>query len=305
MRILVTGANGLLGQKLVSLLLENKEFEVVATGRGVNRNPASGYSYFARDLKDESSVISLLDKVSPDAVIHAAAMTQVDDCEKDRTACWNNNVDATRHIVKACQKTDSFLLYVSTDFVFDGEDGPYDESSFTNPINYYGESKLASEELVKQNNLKWAIARTVLVYGISANMSRSNIVLWVKESLEQNKPIRVVNDQWRTPTLVEDLAGGCIKIVSQSAEGIYHLSGGETFTPYTLALRVAAYFELDKNLITPVNRSTFTQLGERPIRTGFDISKAKRLLQFSPRKLEDGLKLISNQLDQMKSGHIL
>lgn len=289
----MTGANGLLGQKLVTLLQRHDKIDVIATGRGINRNPAGGYSYFNCDLIRPSDVAHLFEQARPDAVIHAAAMTQVDDCEKDKNACWESNVQATKHVVDACDSIGAFLLYVSTDFVFDGEKGPYDEDATPNPINYYGESKLAAEQLVTKSTLKWAIARTVLVYGTLPNMSRSNIVLWVKKNLQEKIPIRVVNDQWRTPTLVEDLADGCATIVMKRAQGLFHLSGEETFTPYMLALRVAAHFGLDQDLITPVDQNTFTQLAKRPTRTGFDISKAKAALQFAPRKLEDGLDLLS------------
>ncbi len=301
MKILVTGANGLLGKKLVSLLSKNDNIVLIATGKGANRNPTSGYSYFTCDLTDQESVSNLFIRTQPDAVIHAAAMTQVDDCEKDRTACWRNNVHATEHVIKGCQSHQSFLLYISTDFVFDGEGGPYSEEDVPNPISYYGESKLAAEKLVQQSGLKWATARTVLVYGVTPDMSRSNIVLWVKQSLEDKKPIRVVNDQWRTPTLVEDLAIGCQSIIEKRAEGVYHISGAETYTPYKLALVVAEYFNLDSNLITPVDHTTFSQLGKRPPRTGFSIDKTVRDFNYAPRTLVEGLNIVEKQLFEVKN----
>lgn len=142
-------------------------------------------------------------------VIHAAAMTQVDQCETEREKCWSANVDGVANIIAACSQTNAHLVHVSTDFIFDGTYGPLDETAIPNPVNYYGESKLAGEKLIQQSKINWAILRTVLVYGVTPDMSRSNIVLWVKKSLEEGKTINVVNDQWRTPTLAEDLAMGC------------------------------------------------------------------------------------------------
>ena len=159
------------------------------------------------------------------------------------------NVDAVANLIEASEKNKVFLLHVSTDFIFDGEAGPYDEEAEANPVSYYGESKLAAEKLLEASNIKWAIARTVLVYGISEAMSRSNIILWVKKSLEDGKTIKVVDDQWRTPTLAEDLALGCYLIADQEAEGIFNISGKDFLSPYDMAIKTADFFGLDKSLI--------------------------------------------------------
>lgn len=295
---MVTGANGLLGQKVVALLSREDPITLIATGRGPDRNRTSGgsYSYLSCDLTSKAAVEALVERAQPQAVIHAAAMTQVDDCELNREACRLHNVTATQHLLAACKKVQPFFLYISTDFVFDGENGPYTESDTPNPVNYYGESKLEAEQLVQHSGLPWAIARTVLVYGVVHDMSRSNIVLWVKKSLEEKKAIRVVNDQWRTPTLAEDLAAGCSLIVQKKAEGIFHLSGEEIMTPYNIALRTAEFFHLDKNLISSVDASTFTQPARRPPRTGFIIRKAKAELGFRPGTFVDGLNVIRDLL---------
>jgi dTDP-4-dehydrorhamnose reductase len=188
------------------------------------------------------------------------------------------------------------LVHLSTDFVFDGEAGPYSEEDLPNPISYYGKSKLAAEEIVKQSAIKWSIVRTVLVYGVVHDYGRTNIVLWVKNSLEAKKTIQVVNDQYRTPTLAEDLAIGCWLVVHQDAEGIFHISGKETLTPYDMALQVADYFKLDKTYIKKADASSFSQPAKRPPRTGFDVSKAEKVLGFAPHNFTQGIAVVASQI---------
>lgn len=297
MRVLVTGSNGLLGQKLVTLLSSFPEIELIATGRGHNRNPVSRYSYISTDLSIEEEVRNLINQSKPEVIIHSAAMTQVDDCELNQAVCWASNVSATENLLKACKNKEVHFQYISTDFVFDGENGPYQETDEPNAISHYGKSKLAAELLVQDSGLQYSIVRTVLVYGIAHDLSRSNIVLWVKKSLEEHKPIKVVNDQWRTPTLVEDLALGCWMIIEKEQTGVFHISGEEGMTPFQLANKVATFFQLDRQLITAVDASTFTQPGKRPPRTGFIIDKAKNILGFTPRCFNEGLALLKSQLD--------
>ncbi|MCL6261194.1 SDR family oxidoreductase [Aquiflexum sp. TKW24L] len=298
-KVLITGANGLLGQKLVGLLRNDPTLEVIGTGKGQSRLPESwegSYSWIELDITDRKQVMDVFSITNPDSVIHTAAMTQVDDCEKDREGCWVLNVDAVQYLIEACEKHDSHLIHLSTDFIFDGEDGPYTEEALPNPVNYYGESKLEAEKLLLSSNIRWAIVRTVLVYGIAQDMSRSNIILWVKKSLEEGKTIKVVNDQWRTPTLAEDLAEGCILIMKKGATGIFNISGADFLTPYDMAIQTSEYFGLDKTLITESDSTLFTQPAKRPPRTGFIIDKAKKELGYSPKSFLAGIGILAKQL---------
>ncbi len=296
-KILITGANGLLGQKLVALLVKQTDLELIATARGHNRLPFSeGYTYRSMDITDRQQVLDTLAEVRPDAVIHGAAMTDVDKCELDKDACWAQNVSATEYIVEACGQTGAFLCHVSTDFIFDGAAGPYDETAEPNPISFYGWSKYAAEKVVQHSPIRWGIARTVLVYGIAHDMSRSNIILWVKKSLEDGKTIKVVTDQFRSPTLAEDLAQGCALIATKQAEGIFNISGKEVLTPYEMAIQTADYFGLDKSLITKADASTFTQTARRPPRTGFVIDKARTVLGYEPHSFGEGIATLASQL---------
>jgi len=248
------------------------------------------------DVADHDQTLEVLTKIKPDVVIHTAAMTQVDQCETEQELCWKANVTGVENVIEACERNNVHLVHVSTDFIFDGTHGPLDERAIPKPVNYYGESKLAGEQAVQKSKLKWAILRTVLVYGVTPDLSRSNIVLWVKKSLEEGKTINVVNDQWRTPTLAEDLAMGCYLAASKKATGIYHISGEEMMTPFDIANQTAEIFKLDKSLIKPADSSTFKQPAMRPPKTGFIITKAKQDLGYQPHTFQQGLALLASQL---------
>jgi dTDP-4-dehydrorhamnose reductase len=295
-KILITGANGLLGQKLVEQLSEKGRFEVIASGKGPCRLHGSGYTYQSMDLTNPVEVDQVLTQLAPDTIIHGAAMTNVDQCELNREACYDANVNATAYLIKAAEKLKSHFIFVSTDFIFSGNDGPYDEEAEAGPVNYYGETKLIGENLVKQGCSSWAIVRTVLVYGIANDLSRSNIVLWVKNSLESGKEIQVVDDQIRTPALAEDLAAGCILIAEKKAQGIFNISGADLLTPYEMAEMTADFFGLDKGLIKKTDSTRFTQPAKRPLRTGFIIEKARKELGFEPKSFREGIALLAKQI---------
>jgi dTDP-4-dehydrorhamnose reductase len=301
-KILLTGSNGLLGQKLVGLLSKMPDIQLFATAKGANRlHYTEGYTYWPLDITNQTQLTDTIEKVAPDVVIHTAAMTNVDQCETERELCWEMNVNAVKYLVAACKKTNTFLIHLSTDFIFDGEAGPYDENAKPKPISYYGESKLAAEEALISSDIRWAIARTVLVFGIVADMSRTNIILWVKKSLEEGKPIKVVTDQFRTPTLAEDLAMGCWQIAEKEAKGIFNISGKDFLTPYEMAIKTADYFNLDKTLITEANSSTFSQPAKRPPKTGFIIDKAIAILSYKPHSFDQGIEIVANQFELVNS----
>ncbi|MGI4884198.1 MAG: SDR family oxidoreductase [Janthinobacterium lividum] len=299
MKILLTGANGLLGQKLVALLAQQQpSVALVATGRGPNRLAEwhPNLRFVPLDVTDADQVQRVLAQEQPTHVIHAAAMTNVDECELNQAACWQQNAAATAHLAAACAAQNVHLTHLSTDFIFNGSAGPLAEDAVPAPISHYGASKLAAEQAVQGTaGLRWAIARTVLVYGVLHGGGRTNLVLWVRDSLRAGRPIKVVDDQWRTPTLAEDLAQGCWLLAQHHAEGIYNICGDELLTPYAMALRVADYFALDKSLIERVDASTFSQPARRPARTGLLIGKARGELGYHPHTFEEGIALVANQ----------
>lgn len=299
MKILITGSNGLLGQKLVHALHADASVELIATARGVNRLKAvQGFTYAAMDICNEAEVLRVVGQFKPDVVIHTAAMTQVDDCEDQQDLCWEMNVSAVAYLIKACGLVNAHLVHLSTDFIFDGISGPYLETAAPNPLSYYGKSKLAAEKLLQESALSWSILRTVLVFGVVEDMSRSNIVLWAKSALEKKQQLNIVNDQFRTPTLAEDLAQGCILAAKQKAKGIFNVSGPDYMSVEELVRRVARYFGLDESYIHPVSSATLNQKAARPLVSGFIIDKAKAELGYKPHSFEAGISLVMQQFIQ-------
>ena len=295
MKILVTGSNGLLGQKLSALLLE-KGIPFLATGVGENRNPSLPSDlYRTMDVTSKPSIHDVFLDFQPTHVIHGAAMTNVDACETDREGCWTLNVTATELLVEICSDKNIHLTHVSTDFIFDGKNGPYREEDQPNPLSFYGESKLKAEEVVKAGSMPHAILRTVLVYGITPHMSRSNIVLWAKGALEKGQTISVVNDQFRTPTLAEDLAMGCYLAATKHAQGIYNISGKDFMSIFQLVERVAKYFHLSTENVVQVSSSTLNQAAQRPPITGFILDKSAAELGYAPHSFEEGIAVMEKQ----------
>ncbi len=295
-KILITGSNGLLGQKLVHHLV-NKQVEVLATSKGENRIAMKkGYRYLPLDITDKEAVMQLFRNEKPDTVINTAAMTNVDACEQEKAGCRLLNVTAVEHLTEACKPEDAHLIHLSTDFVFDGKAGPYTEEDEPAPLSFYGQSKLDSEKIVIKSGLThWSIVRTIIVYGVADAMSRSNIVLWAKAALESGKEIRIVNDQFRTPTLAEDLAEGCARIALQKAKGIYHLSGKDFMSILELVKRVATAYQLPWQQIHPVTSDQLRQTAARPLKTGFILDKARREIGYNPHSFEEGLRLLAKQ----------
>jgi dTDP-4-dehydrorhamnose reductase len=294
LKVLITGANGLLGQHLTKLL-SDKNYQVVATSRGESRlpfQPSDNYTFREMDIANALEVFGVMSQEKPDVVVHAAAMTQVDDCELRPQHCERINVQGTSQVLTDAETFSSHFIYISTDFVFDGEQGNYAEEDDTKPISLYGFTKMQAESMVQTSTIPFAIVRTCLVYGNLLKGTRSNIVSWVKDSLEQGKTIQVVSDHVRTPTYVEDLAKGIALIIEKKATGIYHISGKDWLTPYDIALKTAAKYNLDAGKIVKVDAATFKQPGRRPMKTGFVIEKARTELGYEPMSFDEGLNLM-------------
>lgn len=300
MKILITGSNGLLGQKLVKLLANKNDIEVLATSVGENRiRKISGFNYASLDITNKNEVEEVFSRFKPNVVINTAAMTNVDACEDKKEECWNLNVNAVKNLIVASEKYDTHLIHLSTDFVFDGENGPYKEEDKPNPLSYYGESKYEAEKLLQQSKIKWSIVRTIIVYGVVEDMSRSNIVLWAKQALEKGNPLTIVNDQFRMPTLAEDLAYACWLIAEKSATGIYNICGKDFMSVLELVNRVADFYGYDKSIITPIASSSLNQAAKRPPKTGFVLDKAYKELEYSPCSFEEGLAIVTEQLKSL------
>jgi dTDP-4-dehydrorhamnose reductase len=263
MRILLTGANGMVGSNL-SKELTKTNHTVLATGRGTNRLPHSyfheKFQYRSLDITEKDEVLNVVTNFKPDLIIHGAAMTQVDECEQNKMLSYKTNVDATDYLILTAEEVNARYCYLSTDFVFSGNNGPYVEDDETGPVNFYGMTKELAEQHIIQSNLSWTITRTILLYGKADHLNRSNFIYWVKENLEANKPIRVVADQIRTPTYIPDLTKAVIDMAEKGSQGLYHISGMEVMSPHEMSLVIAQKLGLDNSLIQPVDAQTFTQI---------------------------------------------
>jgi len=302
-KILITGSNGLLGQKLVKLFISKNDFEVHAVSRGENRLINKlGYTYYSIDITEQDKLTDLVHKIKPNYILHTAAMTNVDACELQQKECDLINVEVVKTLTDVCKKNDIHLIHISTDFIFDGKKGElYTEEDKPNPLSYYGLSKLKSEEIIIKAQIKHTILRTILVYGLVDNNDRSNIILWVKNALENKKEIRVVTDQFRMPTFAEDLAESCFLAIENDAIGIFNVSCNTLLSIYDIAIEVAHTFNLNKKYIKPIETSRLNLPAKRPSITGFDLNKSITQLNLPVYSFYKRLQVFKNQLNGCES----
>ena len=296
-KVIITGSNGLLGQSLLNLLLQDeKKYQIFGFSRGKNRSGREDFSYISIDITDEMLLKKNIKEIQPNFIINTAAMTQVDDCENQKEACDLLNVTVVKWLSEVSEELNAHVIHLSTDFIFDGIKGFYKEIDKPNPLSYYGVSKLKSEEVLIHSKIDFTILRTILVFGKVYDMSRSNIVLWVREVLSKGKEITIVDDQFRAPTYVEDLALACKISMDKKAKGIYHISSNELLSVFEIAQQIAAVFHLDKSLIKPISTSTLNQTARRPAKTGFDLSKTNKELEFYPKSFKESLEKFKETL---------
>ena len=299
--ILITGANGLLGQKLVSLLSKQQDMIVLATAKGGCRfSLPETVAYHTLDITNAGACKNLFNEFQPDALIHAAAMTQVDACEVEREMCDLVNLSGVSNLIKAIENRNTHFVHISTDFIYEGDEEEYFEDSKVNPLSYYGRSKWKSEQLFEQVSFPYSILRTVLVYGVLQDLSRSNIVLWAKSALEKGERINVVNDQYRCPTLAEDLACACLQVIQENATGVYHVSGKDFLSILDLVYEIADYWGFDKSMINSISTDSLHQKARRPLKTNLNLSKAKQEFNYQPKSFREGLTLLDEQIKKIK-----
>ena len=296
-KVVITGSNGLLGQSLLNVLLKEKNnYDVYGFSKGVNRSGRNDFQYFSIDITNQNQLTKELLKIKPDYIVNTAAMTQVDACENDTVKCDTLNVNVVQWLAAICQELSAHLVHISTDFIFDGKKGWYKETDLPNPLSYYGFSKLKSEQILEKSNTNYTILRTSLVYGKVFDMSRSNIVLWVKESLENKREITIVDDQFRAPTYVEDLALACKISMDKNATGIFNIASSKLLSIYEIAMEIAEVFDLDNSYIKPIASSILNQTANRPAKTGFDLSKTNSILKFYPKTFQEDLQRFKQTL---------
>jgi len=297
-KILITGSNGLLGQSLLDLYLKEKEeYQVIALSRGENRYPIKkGYVYVDCNLIDFNLVRRIVVEQKPDAIINTAAMTNVDACEESKKECDKINIELVECLSSVSKELGVHLIHISTDFIFDGKSGPYKETDIPNPLSYYGVSKLKSEQVLEKTSIDYTVLRTILVYGKVHDMSRNNIVLWVRKMLLDKNEITIVNDQFRMPTYVNTLALACKVSIEKGAKGIFNVSSNTLLSIYEIAEQIAEVFNLDKSLIKPISTATLNQRAVRPPVTGFNVSKVQEKLGIKMNSFKKDLQLFKQNL---------
>lgn len=285
MKILLTGANGLIGTRLTSLL---------------NSHQVLGVDADTFDITDQEAATTFIKDKKPEAIIHLAAYTNTEKAEEERDLCWRVNVTGTENLLRAAAELPRVqFIYFSTDHVFSGERGNYRETDEAKPVNYYGETKLAAENLVAQlpNSLTLRIS-----YPFRAKYEeKSDVVRWMLPRLANQEELHLVEDQYITPTFIDDLAIVLDKAMQYQLAGLYHAAGASFVSFYEMGVAIAAEFGYDKNLVKPINLSEFAEKAERkaklPKNAGLDSSKLRGEVGFSPRGFADALKLMKEQLD--------
>lgn len=297
-RVLVVGSNGLLGQKVAELLVRGSNYELMlASVEGSPVRDLMSVEYTQLDITSRKATRDVVASFRPDVIINCAAMTNVDACETEREVAWKINVTGVENLAEAAKKAGGRILHVSSDYVFDGKNGPYAEEDRPEPISYYGKSKLASENALRTSEVPFFIARTMVLYGFAPGV-KENFALWLIRSLRDGQPVRVVDDQIGNPTLVDDLAFGLIRGMELARTGIYHLAGREIMSRFEFAGRLAEVFDLPVDLIQPIKTASLRQPAPRPLNSGLVTLKAEVELGFRPSTVEEGLQLLRSQLQQ-------
>jgi dTDP-4-dehydrorhamnose reductase len=296
-RILVTGASGLLGSRIVELGTD-LGLEVYSS---YNDHVLKQVNSIKIDLQNEDEVENALNKVKPDCIVHCAALSDVDKCEKDNDLAWRINVEGTRRIIKSSDKIGASLIYVSTDYVFQGDSGGYAEEDKTNPINYYGFTKLQAELLVKKMVGSWAIARPSVIYGSVPAAGKINFALWLISKLQKKEPVNIITDQWVSPTLNTNLAQMILEIIERELTGVYHLAGATRISRYDFALKIAEEFNLDVTLISPVLSKDMNWAAKRPMDSSLDVRKASKILNAEPMMIQEAISLLRKEIETRKA----
>ncbi len=292
MKVLITGANGFLGQHLCVFLADH-HFKIIAANRGERRIPIhDNIKYYEVNLTNKKAVEMMVQQELPDIIIHTAAMSKPDECATDQQGCTDINISSTNYLLNALKEYQpaAHFIYISTDFIF-GENGPHNEDDEPAPLNFYGESKLQAEQSVKNRGITFTIVRPVFIYGPVWEGLRGSFLHWIKNSLEQGKHLKIVSDQKRTPTYVYDICKGIEKIINTKKQGIYHLAGKDILSPYEMAVTTAKVLQLDASLIEDVTSETFPEPVKRAKRSGLKIDKAKKELGYNPVSFEEGVRL--------------
>jgi dTDP-4-dehydrorhamnose reductase len=294
-RVLIVGANGLVGQKLTEIFSNDRNFDLLISARQSEAyNKAASFGYVQLDATNLAAVKELVWNFSPEVIINAAAYTDVDGCEREKELSWKANVTAVENLVTASRLVGARVVHISTDYVFDGKAGPYDETATPNPLSYYGKEKLASENAVRASGENWAIVRTMVVYGVAPKVKK-NFAIWLVQELKKGNRVNIVCDQFGNTTLADDLARGIYELVRQNKRGLYHIAGSDILSRFEFAQKLAKEFGFDTSLIHPIRTAELNQLAARPLQSGLITLKAQAELGITFLSSDESLKKFKEQ----------
>lgn len=295
LRILITGANGMLGQRTVDHYSKKKNIELFTCS--FENDPAfENVEYISCDISNRDNIKKIIYDFCPDFIINTAAFTNVDLSESHRELAWKVNVKGVEYITEAARVIDAHIIHFSSDYIFDGKDGPYDEDATPNPIGYYGRTKLASENVLKIGGALFTIIRTNVLYGVTVN-SRPDFVKWVVNSVRNGEHIKIVDDQINNPTFIDDLVQAISKIIEFRKQGIYNIGGREFLSRYEFTKLIADFFNLDERYIAPIKTKDLNQPAKRPLKSGLNIIKAETELGYKPHTILESLAEIKRELN--------
>ncbi len=294
-KVLIIGSNGMFGQRLTYHFLSNSLFQVFCTSNE-DVSFIENVKYKQVDITNKDDITSLICNYSPDYIINTAAYTNVDKSEIEKELAWKINVTGVKYIANAAKEINAFVIHISSDCVFDGVNGPYTENDKTNPIGYYGLTKLEGENILHSVEVKHTIIRTNVLYG-PAKFGRPDFVKWVYNKLKNNESINIVTDQINNPTYIDDIVKAINKIIDLNIEGLFNIGGNEFLNRFDFTLRIADYFNLNKNLINPILTEQLNQIAKRPLSSGLITTKAEETFGYKATNIEETFRLMQKELN--------
>ena len=288
-KILVTGSAGLIGIQVVKDLLDNHKQVYSCYNK---TKPKLGIITHL-DLTKKDDIVNTMNRIKPDVVIHLGAMTDVELCETETELAKKINTDATKILALESEKYNTFFVYMSTDYVFDGKVGMKTEEDEPNPINFYGKSKLGGENVLKKITTPNVIVRTSTPFGLHSK--KISFPIWVKKNLELEKEISVVVDQYTSPSYVPNISKMIIEIIERKITGIIHLAGATKISRYDFAVQISKIINANKQFLKLTKMDQMDWKAQRPADSSLNVSKANKILKSKPEKIEDSLKLLFNQ----------
>ena len=297
LNVFITAGSGLLGKALLETCPNKYKLNATYFPNKPDKFPKS-INFFELNITNRDKVLNCIRRIKPDVIIHTASIGNVDFCEKNKDISWSTNINGTKNIIEAAKECNSEIIYISSNAVFDGNNPPYKEEDEINPINYYGETKVICERLVKNSKLKSVIIRAILMYGWHNSLERQNMVTWILDSISKGVPLKIVNDTYSNPLLSLNCADAIWATIKKEKTGIFHVAGADCISRYDFALKIVEIFNLDKSILTPVPNSYFTGIAPRPCNTCFCTDKMEQELGIKSIGVEEGLKFLKDRINK-------